>query len=283
MNQNNIRHRLMNKKQMVSIFNHNIQLIYKTYDSLNLTTLADKLNIPSSTLSRFLDEKNTVLPQTSTLYRISQSIGISMDRLLTEKMDKKHLPEFFSRMPGEGDKRLNRYICTKNEDGSQASYRLYYFNTDPAGNQALIHEGEMQVFSNRENGEPFCWVTADFGLNLGVDKKKHYEGQIAISGDHVYINLETTGITGERVLMVFYHQNSDNDYKGGAGIISSISRGRNKAPCAQKIVISKRALENSEQERLLPELLKFNDNTSVLQITEEQDQNVYKKLLVACV
>lgn len=280
MSQNKTTHSLMNKKQLVSIFNHNMQLIYKTYDSLNLTALADKLNIPSSTLSRFLDEKNTVLPQTSTLYHISQGIGINMEVLLTEKINNKQLPDLFFKPPVEENKRLNRYICGKNKDGSQESYRLYYCNTDPAGNQELIHEGELIVSLNSENDKAAISVTANFGLNIGADKRKHCEGHIAISGDHVYINLETTGITGERVLIILLHQNSDSDYKGGVGIITSISRGRKKTPCTQKVIISKRPLKDVEKETILPDLLKFEDSNFVMRITEELDQCVYKKLLV---
>lgn len=49
--------RFMSKKQLLLAFNHNIQLIYKTYNNLNLTNLAENLNIPCSTLSRLQKKK----------------------------------------------------------------------------------------------------------------------------------------------------------------------------------------------------------------------------------
>lgn len=269
----------MNKKQLLAVFHYNIQLIYKTYTNLSLTKLANKLNIPSSTLSRFIDEKNDILPQTQTLYRISKSLGISMDMLLTEKLNKKQLPQIFSfKVYREEEKRIKRYLCGKVSEGCQESFKLYYLNTDLSGNRELIHEGELQVLAKSENEESEYFVTADFGLNIKHTKKKHYEGDISISAYHVYMNLKATGITKERLLIVLYDQISDNSYKGGLGLLISISRGLKRAPCAQKIILSKNPFGQNEKEEILPQLLKCNGQISLLQITEEQDQEVYKML-----
>jgi transcriptional regulator with XRE-family HTH domain len=265
-----------NKKQLLTVFNYNIQLIYKTYNHLSLTNLADKLNIPCSTLSRLLDEKNEILPQTLTLYRISKSLGLSMDALITEKLNKRQLPENFPFRTYRGiNHRIKRYICGRVGEKCQEPFRLYYFNTNTDDSEEMIQEGELQVLSNEENE---YLVIAAFGLNLENKKIKHYEGYIVLSGYHVYINLETVGITGERVLIVFYDQISDNNYQGGLGIITSISRGLTRAPCSQKIIISKKTFGQKEKDKILPQFLEFKNTTSILKVTGDQDQEVYRLL-----
>lgn len=266
----------MSKTQLLAVFNHNIQLIYKTYNNLSLTNLADKLNIPCSTLSRLLDEKNEILPQTLTLYRISKSLGLSMDILFTEKLTRRQLPDKYPfRSYGGTYHKIKRYVCGKVGEKCQEPFRLYYFNTDADNSEELIQEGELQVLINEENEH---MVVADFGLNLSNKKIKHYEGYIVLSGYHVYINLETTGITGERVLILFFDQISDSDYLGGLGIVTSISRGLSRAPCSQKIIISRKPFGEEEKMAILPQLLEFNNSTDILKVTGEQDQEVYKLL-----
>lgn len=266
--------RFMSKKQLLLAFNHNIQLIYKNYDNLNLTNLAKNLNIPCSTLSRLLDEKNEILPQTLTLYRISQSLGISMDILFTEKLTVKQLPENFPlRKYREMDNRIKRYVCGKVGERCKDQFKLYYFNTNVDDNEELIQEGELQVLTNEENE---YIVVADFGLNLENKKIKHYEGYIDLSGYHVYINLKATGITGEHVSILLYDQISDSNYMGGLGIVTSISRGLTRAPCAQKIILSKKPFGQKEKNEILPQFLELNGTSSMLKVTEDQDQQVYR-------
>jgi hypothetical protein len=266
----------MSKKQLLSVFNFNIQLIYKTYNNLSLTNLAKYLNIPCSTLSRLLDETNEILPQTLTLYRISKSIAIDMDVLITEKLSKKQLLENFpSHIYKDKNNRIKRYACGRVGEKCQEPYKLYYFNTNTDDNEELIQEGELQVLINDENEYT---VLADFGLTLKSKKIKHYEGYIILSGYHAYINLKTTGITGEHVLIILYDQVSDSGYSGGLGIITSIARGITRAPCAQKIILSKKPFGQKEKVEILPQLLEIDDTASMLKVTGEQDLEVYRLL-----
>ncbi|MFI3166513.1 MAG: helix-turn-helix transcriptional regulator [Bacillota bacterium] len=98
--------------------------------------------------------------------------------------------------------------------------------------------GSIDIFNNNQF------------LNISVDGFDNGLSQISNRTNKQNIDYKKT----DKISITLYIPNSNRtEYIGGAGLISSISRGRNKIPCSQEIVISKKNLTDE----LIPDIKLF--------------------------
>lgn len=80
------------------------------------------------------------------------------------------------------------------------------------------------------------------------DKKEFYEGEVDFQKDHIYFDL-ISPYFGDHALFALYTtpKKENSEYIGGVASLSSVSHGVNRAPCAQKALISRYCLNCAEE------------------------------------
>lgn len=76
-----------------------------------------------------------------------------------------------------------------------------------------------------------------------------YFGGLSVSENHAFINLQSE-IYSDNALIVLYspQKKKNRNYIGGLGCVASVAHGRNHAPTAQKIILSRYELKCSKEE-----------------------------------
>ena len=222
--------------------------------------LAKELEVSKSTLSNY--ENGETLPPIDKLCQLCELFELPINSFIEEKCqdDSYFYPEQIS-----FDLKDSRKIIEKYEN----TYHTYYYKTGIMANkEPEISQGTLKI--HKKKGGLDYTVEADFGNN-------RYEGSISIIGNHTYINLKGKNHF-ERVLIILHDPPTINHYYGGLGVVASVSEGRRRSPCVQKVVLASIPLELKQENDFLKEKLTFGDACCVIKVDDLEDDDVYRKI-----
>ena len=231
-------------------------------------------------------EKGLSSPTVDALFRICRTFNVSLIEITQHSLKETlgHHQIVSSQADPLIRKSLDKYV---NE------YNVYFFKTAFENSDDVIYNGKMSI--KKDRGEKPYKVTATFP-NSDDGSKFYFEGSLNVIGRHTYISLNGKDHF-EKCLLILHDPPSTSTatggYIGGIGIVASVSQGRFRSPCAQKILISRKDLDidfrkNSEESdaekakrwQKVCDLLKLGDKTgtlksSVVSIEELEDHNIY--------
>lgn len=250
--------------------------------SLTQEGLATVMDVSGkSTVSNYLNDDQPSIPDATSLYRLKEKYGVSVDDLLSPNFD-----------PGAS--------FTVTEEPQQENskfggvYNLYYLTTSKISafptrysEEACLAFGVLAIVKAPEqkaNGPAYtayaCYLSENMeeasqlkhlateAYNRGdavalrrlfTQKERFCEGEFELLQRGGYYAVTMTGYAGDpeqesravvdKILMMGFNPDSaDNTpYPGGAAFSSSLSRGSEKAPCAQIIMVSRGDPENEQQ------------------------------------
>lgn len=114
-----------------------------------------------------------------------------------------------------------------------------------------LHKDVTQSFSNHLGNTVevdafrFESVIRDEFLKGAYDEI--YEGSVDFKKKHIYVDLSCEKFSDHALFALYKSEKKDDkEYVGGVASLSSVSRGRDRCPCAQKALISKYRLSCSD-------------------------------------
>lgn len=119
-------------------------------------------------------------------------------------------------------------------------------------NRALeLHKSVSTVFKSKLNtdNDNVDVEGLENGINDEFRGKECYNGVVDFREKHIFIDLESNEFS-DHALFALYStpKRADSDYIGGVASLSSVSRGKDHSPCAQKAFVSRYALSCSDEE-----------------------------------
>lgn len=249
--------------------------------------IAEVIDMLPSSYSKY--KKNaTILPVDPYLIRLSALFECSIDELLFTDMEK--VKEFEGEATDE--------ISEEQYEKFYGIFQGFYYQTkaskgrETADDASALNACVLMIYRKTVRGKLEHKVLGIFGLDreksekiyrdlsekkraglenavqyiLSRGKEFHfYHGKIELSGKHVYIDLRLGN--REKVSMIFYNSpDEDENFIGGLGTLSSISRGRKQEPTMQYIGLTKTLLDVTEHEiaeQLLTSYPKIKNDASV--------------------
>lgn len=237
--------------------------------------LAEMTGISKAALNGYLnikdEEKSTSLPPVGFFIALRNHFGINVDDFLTREIRYDEYEE--SQQQSDADIELmNMY---KKFTGV---YTAYYLDTDSYKGRDYhdVHEslnyGAISIIeckssvakssyeciavmgiSNRQEIDRIKKAIASYDngeslINIKNDySSKFYTGTFEIQDNFAYISLRHG--TSDRALAIFHCPNTNkNQYIGGIGTINSVSKGREKMPTIQYLGLSRKTLQQSDEE-----------------------------------
>lgn len=247
----------------------------RNFHNLSEQNLADILNIEKNTVSSY--ENNRIKPSITILNKLSIIFGISINTIIDcdltnmfnseNKLNKAEHPDATWSSTSFSDPEYKKFINNR--------YFIYYFDShtseDITVNKEDITINKMDIKFIRNFEKQIYEAYAQ--INNSV---KTYTGTLVLTRTyHAYIYLRGMNHY-ERVLITF--QFPDNGpakpYIGGIGLISSISSGEFKYPCAQKTLISYIDINMKKYNNDINSFLALNENNNgIIKVTP-----LYKKI-----
>lgn len=254
-----------------------------------------------STISNYLNLEHDSVPPAASIYRLKEYYGIPADVLYSPSFDPSNSFEISGTSVSEYDKFLGvyslYYITTskistvynhyseestlaygvmaivrdsaeKTVRDSYSAYACFSFKDESLANQ--LKADVQKAFNNKDyvavrnlfaSRERFC--EGDFEL---IQKAGHYT--IMMTGYSKVPNEDRKIVNDKILIMGFNPDNTETpSYIGGAALSSSLSRGAEKTPCAQVIMISRPTVENDAQ-GICKELIDLRQEIEHLEATD---------------
>lgn len=283
----------MTESEIRSTLKRNIRALIKAR-GVTQAKLGEIIDVSAkATISNYLNDASFSIPDSIHLYRIKEHFGIPLDVLYSPNFDPDKALSLDRTSQDEHDRFAgvyslyylttdkisslpNRYDpirelsygvlaivkCAKN-GVSADSYRAYAcFSIKNETEAKKVQREALEAFNNGE-GE-YVGVR-----NVFSQRERYCEGSFSLLQKNRYYSLQLTGYSNQlrngtpmrtlndSILMMGFNPDSTDisKYIGGATFISSISRGRNKVPCAQILMSSRVFLEGESNEiiQLLPD------------------------------
>lgn len=107
-------------------------------------------------------------------------------------------------------------------------------------------------FSNNKNTEDFDWES--FYRSKSVDKRELYLGDLTLTDQFIYIDA-VQDCTRDIVHIILHNKvahasSRRTEYIGGLGLMISSSRGEERMPCSQQLLLSRYSLDGLSDEEL---------------------------------
>lgn len=254
-----------------------------------------------STISNYLNPDHDSVPPVASLYRLKEYYGIPLDILYSPSFDPSNSFEISGTSISEYDKFLGVYslyylttskisaVYNQYSDESTLAYGVMAIVKDSAEKTIRDSYSVYACFSFKEEApanELKAAVEEGFKSgdyvavrNLFASKDRFCEGDFELIQKAGHYSITMTGyskipnedrkIVNDKILIMGF--NPDNtetpSYIGGAALSSSLSRGSEKTPCSQVIMISRSTIKDEEQE-IRQELIELRQEIAELEATD---------------
>lgn len=235
-----------------------------------------------STISNYLNPDHDSVPPAASLYRLKEYYGIPVDVLYSPSFDPSNSFEISGTSISEYDKFLGVYslyylttskisaVYNQYSEESTLAYGVMAIVKDSAEKTVRDSYSVYACFSFKEEAPANelkaaveeAFKSGDYVAvrNLFASKDRFCEGDFELIQKAGHYSITMTGyskipnedrkIVNDKILIMGF--NPDNtetpSYIGGAALSSSLSRGSEKTPCSQVIMISRPTIEDDEQE-----------------------------------
>ena len=254
-----------------------------------------------STISNYLNPDHDSVPPTASLYRLKEYYGIPLDILYYPSFDPSNSFEISGTSISEYDKFLGVYslyylttskisaVYNQYSDESTLAYGVMAIVKDSAEKTVRDSYSVYACFSFKEESPANelkaaveeAFKSGDYVAirNLFASKDRFCEGDFELIQKAGHYSTTMTGyskisnedrkIVNDKILIMGF--NPDNtetpSYIGGAALSSSLSRGSEKTPCSQVIMISRPTIEGEGQE-IRQELIELRQEIAELEATD---------------
>ena len=235
-----------------------------------------------STISNYLNPDHDSVPPAASLYRLKEYYGIPLDILYSPSFDPSNSFEISGTSISEYDKFLGVYslyylttskisaVYNQYSEESTLAYGVMAVVKDSAEKTVRDSYSVYACFSFKEEAPANelkaaveeAFKSGDYIAvrNLFASKDRFCEGDFELIQKAGHYSITMTGyskipnedrkIVNDKILIMGF--NPDNtetpSYIGGAALSSSLSRGSEKTPCSQVIMISRPTIEDEGQE-----------------------------------
>ena len=254
-----------------------------------------------STISNYLNPDHDSVPPAASLYRLKEYYGIPLDILYSPSFDPSNSFEISGTSISEYDKFLGVYslyylttskisaVYNQYSDESTLAYGVMAIVKDSAEKTVRDSYSVYACFSFKEEAPANelkaavekAFKSGDYVAvrNLFASKDRFCEGDFELIQKAGHYSITMTGyskipnedrkIVNDKILIMGF--NPDNtetpSYIGGAALSSSLSRGSEKTPCSQVIMISRSTIEDEGQE-IRQELIELRQEIAELEATD---------------
>lgn len=254
-----------------------------------------------STISNYLNPEHDSVPPAASLYRLKEYYGIPVDVLYSPSFDPSNSFEISGTSISEYDKFLGVYslyylttskisaVYNQYSEESTLAYGVMAIVKDSAEKAVRDSYSVYACFSFKEVSPANelkaavekAFKSGDYVAvrNLFALKDRFCEGDFELIQKAGHYSITMTGyskipnedrkIVNDKILIMGF--NPDNtetpSYIGGAALSSSLSRGSEKTPCSQVIMISRSTIEDEGQE-IRQELIELRQEIAELEATD---------------
>lgn len=279
----------MNIKEQMLNYNKNLRFLMQKHD-FNQKQLSEKTGISPATINNYVN-KNTE-PSLRFLLWIKKLFKVSIDDLFEKDLEK--LAEVKFNTPISINSRVEKYLD---------SYILYFYNSSEykgkvsSYSKTTLKYGVLSLVLDKTTGKVNAISSFIKTRDEAEEAKLKLEGLIHISDIeevHNSIGVKYSGFieVSDTKLFIYLKNQEDNDhaliilnnppsnkkYIGGLGTVNSVSRGREKMPCVQFIIVSKNILKIPDGE--IYNLLSLGVSDINVEKETEQLISLFKNLYV---
>ena len=264
----------MNLQKIGKNFSRNLKQL-RTSRKVTQKQLAENIGVQASSICNYENEKenekeNSSLPSLGNLIFISQYFGIDIDSLLFDSFEEFGSEEIDLNKSGMrcidfGSPEYQKFLDQK--------YFMYFYNTSSAYSSE-INFSTFEVYQNKERHRYDISMTIK---NMHKESIKQYSGNLILTSRHIYLYFRGMDHYERSLAILHYPNGAANPYIGGLGLIISISSGKRKDPCMQKMFIINNEIKDLEKyKNELFSLLDLSNSNQVIRMDEDLDDKAFR-------
>jgi len=243
--------------QIYTIIGNNIKELRK-YKQITQKKLGEALDLKNTTICNYEKGKPIDIP---TMKKIADYFDISYNNLLNNNV----LDNIIKANLKMADT-YNKYV---------GDYYLYYLNTVESTNEIIVTSLNISLNFKGESNQIQYLAKSNFN---DID----YNGRFILYSDYYTISLNNQYKTDSVFILGLIPppQLLKKLYNGGVTFVLSISRGRNKLPCFQKLIICKKQIDTTTYVDNLLDFLSIKELANITKLKEEDD-NKFQNFLTS--
>lgn len=262
----------------MSNFQKNLKKLANTYTQ---KYIAEKTGFSQSSINNYISKASE--PSIQFLIALKNAFGICLDDFL------------FSEIDVEEEISYERFV---------GNYIVYYYNNNSYKGEVYhnltntLNYGVISVvkekaldkkvitlgtfFKNRASAikllkEVNSLNSVEEIINAYEEVGNTYKGDLHTTEQNIFIDLGNKN-NGDKCYMIFNNPPSDLNYVGGVGTINTVARGRERNPCIQFLIMSRKLIDKPDGE--IYDCLKFDDYDVNLDYAIKDIIDLFKRLYV---
>lgn len=262
---------------MLNNFSINLQKLASKYTQKQI---AEKTGFSQSSINNYISK--TSEPSIQFLVALKEAYGFSADDFLFSNIDEEDNNQDCDRFVGHYMAYFYDNSAYRGQIHNNLKTTLNY------GVVSILKQNKSYIafstftkhrvlMTNLFNEVKQC-VSLDDVRNLHSKVSDIYEGEIHANDQNVFLHLESKEARDE-CFAVFNNPPTKSNYIGGLGTINSVSRGREKNPCLQYLILSRTILDKPDGE--IYNMLSLDSPDIDFTITISELTNLFKKLYMA--
>lgn len=245
------------EKRLVENLNRYLSYNRISQDKLALLCKENGYNISQSTLSRLCSSQRRITVYY--LHAICKALRIKIDDLISCGRTDTIRQEFLESNRSAGKIVSDPYLEEKEFEAYLGDYYIFYLSTNNSDiyEKGKIIKGRLSI--EKKKSLPYCYVGVKINSGVNECKDEHtfkyYQGQMVIMKQKNVACIIVRGESDGEISVIMLRHRTDqnpNIVECRVGAVLTVSTGDEKAPCIQRVILSRKLLSEEELGFLMP-------------------------------